>query len=156
MDLTPSWRPRLYQPVRIQETTFILIFEYHQHPTSTCHQPPHLTLCAPSAWISLVCACVLSCVWLFATPWSITCQAFLSKEFSRQEYWSGLPFSTSGDLPDPGIEPVSLAVPALAVRFVTTEPPGKHGIRYTGLNPLCVLWPSHLKATLGTFSAIPA
>ena len=46
-------------------------------------------------------------------------------EFSRQEYWSGLPFSTSGDLPNPGIEPVSLASPALAGRFFTTAPPGK-------------------------------
>ena len=85
------------------------------------------------------CMCVLSCVQLFVTSWTMAHQAPLSKEFSRQEYWSGLPFSTSGDLPDPGIEPASLAVPALAVRFVTTEPPGKHGIRYTGLNPLCVL-----------------
>ena len=43
---------------------------------------------------------------------------------SRQEYWSGLLFPTPGDLPDPGMEPVSLASPALAGRFFTTEPPG--------------------------------
>ena len=43
--------------------------------------------------------------------------------FSRQEYWSGLPFRPSGDLPNPGIEPASLAAPALAGRFFTTEPP---------------------------------
>jgi len=42
-------------------------------------------------------------------------------EFSRQEYWSGLPFPTPGDLPDPGIEPTS---PALAGGFFTTKPPG--------------------------------
>ena len=46
-------------------------------------------------------------------------------EFSRQEYWSGLLFPSSGDVPDPGIQPASLASPALAGRFFTTEPPGK-------------------------------
>ena len=43
-------------------------------------------------------------------------------EFTRQEYWSGLPFPTPGDLPDPGIEPVSLAFSELAGRLATTEP----------------------------------
>ena len=42
-------------------------------------------------------------------PWNVACQAFLSMGFSRQEYWSGLPFSSPGDLPDPGIEPRSPA-----------------------------------------------
>ena len=46
-------------------------------------------------------------------------------EFSRQEYWSGLPFSIPGDLPGPGIEPTPLATPVLAGGFLTTEPPGK-------------------------------
>ena len=46
----------------------------------------------------------LSGVWLFVTPWTVTCQASLSLEFSRQEYWSGLPFPSPEDLPDPGIE----------------------------------------------------
>ena len=46
-------------------------------------------------------------------------QAFLSMEFSRQEYWSGLPFPSPGDLPDSGIEPASLASPAMACRFFT-------------------------------------
>ena len=45
--------------------------------------------------------------------------------FSRQEYWSRLPFPTPGDLPHPGIEPTPLASSALADRFFTTEPPGK-------------------------------
>ena len=48
--------------------------------------------------------------------------------FSRQEYWSGLLFPSPGDLPDPGIEPESPASPLLAVRFFTTEPPGKQEI----------------------------
>ena len=71
------------------------------------------------------CACVLShlCrVWHFATPWTIACQAPLSVGFSRQEYWSGLPCSPPGDLPDPGVEPVSPASPALQVNSLTTEP----------------------------------
>ena len=50
---------------------------------------------------------------------------FCSMGFSRQEYWSRLPFSKPADLPDPGIEPVSPESPALAGRFFTTEPPGK-------------------------------
>ena len=67
----------------------------------------------------------LSRVWLFATPWTVTHQPPLPLEFSRQEYWSGLPFPTPGDLPNPGIEPTSLASPELAGKFFTTEPPGK-------------------------------
>ena len=58
----------------------------------------------------------------FATPWTVAHQAPLSMGFPRQEYWSGLPFPPPGNLPNPGIEPVSLA---LAGRFFTTEPPGK-------------------------------
>ena len=59
----------------------------------------------------------------FATPWIFSCQALLSMGFSRQEYWSGLPFPPPGDLPNPGIKPMS---PALAGRFFTTElPPRK-------------------------------
>ena len=51
----------------------------------------------------------LSHVQLFATPWTVAYQASLSMGFSRQEYWSGLPFPSPGDLPDPGIEPGSPA-----------------------------------------------
>ena len=47
-----------------------------------------------------------------ATPWTVACQAPMSMEFSRQEYWSGLPFFAPGDLPDPGIEPGSPALQA--------------------------------------------
>ena len=56
------------------------------------------------------------------TPWTVARQAPLSMEFSRQEYWSGLPFLSSGVLLDPGIESAS---PAFAGRFFTTESPGK-------------------------------
>ena len=69
--------------------------------------------------------CVLSYVQLFVTPWTVALQAPLSMAFSRQEYWSGLPFPTPGDLPDPGIKPVSPQSLALAARFFTTAPPGK-------------------------------
>ena len=52
---------------------------------------------------------VLSC-WFFVTPWTVACQAPLSRGFPRQEYWRGLPFPPSGDLPDPGTEPLSSAL----------------------------------------------
>ena len=68
----------------------------------------------------------LSRVRLFATPWTVAYQAPLSMRFSRQEYWSGLPFPSPGDLPDPGIEPRS---PALESDALTSEPPGKPHIR---------------------------
>ena len=52
----------------------------------------------------------LSCVRLFAAPWTVAYQAPLSLGFSKQEYWSGLPFPSPGDLPNSGIEPESLAL----------------------------------------------
>jgi len=61
-----------------------------------------------------------SCVQLFVTPWKVACQAPLSIGFSRQEYWSGLPCPSLGELPNPGIEPASLSSPALAGGFFTT------------------------------------
>ena len=63
----------------------------------------------------------LSCVQLFATPWTVAYQAPPSLGFSRQEHWSGLPFPSPGDLPDPGIEPGS---PALQADALPSEPPG--------------------------------
>ena len=57
-----------------------------------------------------------------ATPWAVAGQAPLSIGFPREEYWSGLPFPSPGDLPNPAIEPVS---PALGGGFFTTELPGK-------------------------------
>ena len=61
----------------------------------------------------------------FATPWTVAYQAPLSMGFLKQEYWSGLPFPSPGDLPDPGIEPTFPAASALAGGFFTPEPPGK-------------------------------
>ena len=73
-------------------------------------------------------ACMLSrfgCVQLFATLWTIALQAPQSMRFSREEYWSELPFLNPGGFPHPGMEPTSLTSPALAGRFFTTVPPGK-------------------------------
>ena len=64
----------------------------------------------------------LSRVQLFATLWTLAYQASLSMGFSRQEYWSGLPFPSPGYLPDPGVEPRS---PTLEADALTSEPPGK-------------------------------
>ena len=61
--------------------------------------------------IVVVCVWLLSPVWVFVTPWTVARQAPLSMGFSRQEYWSGLPFPFPEDLPDPGIKITS---PALA------------------------------------------
>ena len=87
------------------------------------------------SWI--LCVCVLSYfsrVWLFATPRTIARQAPLSAGFSRQEYWSGLPFPPPGELPNSGIKPTSPATPALAGRFFTTELPGKPHISISAAN----------------------
>ena len=70
-------------------------------------------------------ACMFTHLQLSVTLWTIAHQAPLSMGFSRQEFWSGLPFLTPGDLPDPGIEPKSAESPALAGRFFTMVPPGK-------------------------------
>ena len=89
----------------------------------------------------------LSRVGLFATPWTVAYLAPLSMGFSRQEYWSGLPFPSPGDLPYPGIEPGS---PALQADSLPSKPPGNPKVgrsRYyftkmIGINPeLYVIFP---------------
>ena len=70
-----------------------------------------------------MCKCsLLSRVWLFENPWTVARQAPLSMEFSRQEYWSGQPFPSPGDLSNPGTEPQS---PALQADSIPSEPLGK-------------------------------
>ena len=84
-----------------------------------CQEPqPLLHMCAYS---------VASPIQLCATLWTGAHQAPPSMGFSRQEYWSGLPFPSPQDLPNPGIKPMS---PALAGRFFTTEPPGKPSLTH--------------------------
>ena len=78
--------------------------------------------------------------WLFfatlVTPWTVAPQVPLSMRFSRQEYWRGLPFPSSGDLPNPRIKSATLMSPALAGRFSTAEPPGTQ--HRTVLTPKCL------------------
>ena len=83
------------------------------------------TMCVCVCTCVHVCAHTPSRIWLSATPWIVVHQIPLSMKFSRQEYWNGLPFPTSRDLPDPRMEPTSLASPELAGRFFSTAPPGK-------------------------------
>ena len=78
--------------------------------------------CSSTTKIKKVKVKSLSCVRLFATSWTVTYQAPQSMEFSRQEYWSGLPFPSSGDLPNPRIEPKS---PPLQEDPLLSELPGK-------------------------------
>ena len=78
---------------------------------------------------------MLTHVLLFG-QWTVAYQATWPMEFSRQEYWSGLPLPSPGDLPYAGMEPASLVSPALADGFFTTMPPGKPqiGIMYVDFN----------------------
>jgi len=83
-------------------------------------------------------ACVLSRVLLFSTPWTVACQAPLSIGFSRQEYWSGLPFPPPADLPDQGIKPMSPVSPALAVGSLPLAQPGKPWCIYIYVQIICI------------------
>ena len=99
-----------------------------QHARPPCPSPTpgvHSDSCPSSQW----CCYLVAKRWpSFAIPWTIACQASLSVGFSRWEYWSGLPFPSPGDLPNPEIKPLS---PVLAGRFLT-EP-------YTGLGQALIL-----------------
>ena len=79
---------------------------------------------ARAEWTPICCDWVksLSRVRLFVTPWMVAYKAPPSMGFSRQEYWSGLPFPSPGDLPNPGIEP---GFPALQINALPSESPGK-------------------------------
>ena len=99
----------------------VLIWCNHCYEAAGMHsregKSVYLTLATYQVLTVSVSVCTQSC--LFATPWTVARQAPLSMGFSRQEYWSGLPFPPPGDLPNPGIEPTS---PALQ-RVFNTEPP---------------------------------
>ena len=82
--------------------------------------------------LRLCCARLLGRVLIFAIPWTVPRQAPLSMGFSRQECWSGLPFPPPSDLPNPGIEPRS---PALPADSLLSEPPGKPTLRLTRSHP---------------------
>ena len=111
---------------RVKASQFLLALggEGWSHWSIVSHSGDHSCIVA-----HIPCVCVLSCfshVWLLATPWTVACQVPLSVGFSEWEYWSGLPCPPPWDLPDPRIEPASLASPTLADWFFTTEPRGKH------------------------------
>ena len=97
----------------------------HPYAQLTLEKDPYVTI--PKVKVKVK---SLSCVRLFVTPWTVAHQAPLSMGFSRQEYWSGLPFPSPGHLPDPGIEPGS---PALESDASTSEPPGKPIPKGTGI-----------------------
>ena len=84
-----------------------------------------------------VCSQSLSRIRLFVTPRTVACQASLSMEFSRQEYWGGLPFPSPGDLPNQWFEPTS---PALAGGFFTSQLPGKPMISFTVAQEYQIGW----------------
>ena len=91
--------------------------------TSTIEQPPLWTkvkVYLPHVLISVY-ALSLRHVQLSVTLWTVACQTPLSMEFSRQEFWNGVPFPTPGDLSNPGIEPVSLVSHALTSGFFITS-----------------------------------
>ena len=85
------------------------------------------TLLCAHGRLAVVVVWFLSHTQLFASPWTVARQSPLLIGFPRQEYWSGLPFPSPGDLPDPGIKPVFF----IAGGFFTTEPPGKPHLEYT-------------------------
>ena len=92
---------------------FCLMFENFYYLCLSCF----IVIDWVSEWVKS-----LSHVWFFATPWTVAHQAPPSMGFSRQEYWSGFPFPSPGDLPNLGIEPRS---PSLQADALTSEPPGK-------------------------------
>ena len=102
-------------------------------------------LCQSSLWRGCTSLCMRVRFSLFATSWTVAHQAPLSMGFSRQEYWSGLPFPSPGDLPNPGMEPLSTALQADSLLF---EPLGKPMPIYTPL--LMIYETAHFSTPLTT------
>ena len=92
------------------------------HPQSPAHPHTPVTMEGPCPLRRCVQAKLLQACLIFVTPWTVAHQAPLSVGFSRQGFWSGLPFPSPGDLPHPGIKPASLTSPALADGFFTSSP----------------------------------
>ena len=95
-----------------------------------------------------MCAQLLSRAQHFVAPWTVTRRAPLSMAFSRQEYWSRLPFPTPGDL-DSGAKPVSLIPPALTGEFFATMPPGKPVYSY-----MCIIYKLYKKRCCSLINVI--
>ena len=79
-------------------------------------------ICIHNCLLLLLLLRLFSLAQLCVTPWTAAHQAPLSMGFSRQEYWGGLPFPSAGDLPDPGIEPMSPVSPALQADSLPAQP----------------------------------
>ena len=123
-ELSQSKSPCNHQPVESWYKASFPVFPQSLHP------PFSLKLLTILLILELIFSCFytfmcvlsgFSRVQLFVTLWTLAHQAHLSKGFSRQDYWSGFPCPPPGDLPDPGIESMSLASPVLAGRFFTTS-----------------------------------
>ena len=106
-------------------------YYYSRSPGLALLLPVHLALCMHVCMLSH-----FSCVHLFAAFQTVAHQAPLSMEFSRQEYWSGVPCPLPGDLPDSGVQSESPAYPALQVDSLPTEAWGKPFLLVTGFNLL--------------------
>ena len=89
---------------------------------STCQNPLDCTLKMGALHWGL---CILSCVWLLATPWTVACQGPLSMGFPRQEYWNGLPFHSPGIFPIQGLNSQVLSLLLWQVDSLPLAPPGK-------------------------------
>ena len=119
-----------FQPLFLRDQGFIpLVSVYVPHiflvNTLDCLRPvevPQIKFQKCSLFFSVSVCQSLSCVRLFATPWTLDFQAPLPMGFSRQEYWSGLPFPSPGDLPNPGIEPRSYALQTDSLLCVPSIP----------------------------------
>ena len=128
-----------YTPIKQTEKTLVdcdkhlknqeITLKFFKNGTNAIRVNTVLQILIRFIWVCVYLICIFMCVraqslsqvWLFATPWTVACQAPLSMGFSNQ-YWRWLPFSPSVDLLNPGIKVTS---PALADGFFTTEPPGK-------------------------------
>ena len=117
----------IYVCVCNKYTLFSLSFKYQQNGNHITYMLSSLLMVTCNYFASCFSKCNLPCMlnhssrfWLFETPGTIACQAPLSMGSSRQEHWSGLP-CPPGDLPYPGIKPVSLTSPTLAGVFFTTS-----------------------------------
>ena len=119
--VSQAWLKYFWTPWGLKPGLLVL----YQEPAFACWTPSSVipTVRVGQFGSEGVCLCAHSAVSnSFMTPWTVAHQAPLSMEFSRQEYWSGLPFPSPGDLPNPGTEPAS---PVLAGRAFTSESPGK-------------------------------
>ena len=124
LDLSRTPRSQILSPqlsdIFLEIHIYVVTF-----PQTDFFEIPNIYLVKFIISYNFLCVCMLSHfsrVQIFETPWAVAHQAPLSMGFSRQEYWSGLPCPSPGDLPDPEIKPRSLMSPALAGGFFTTVP----------------------------------